>query len=125
MNKKIVFTLAATLAVMGVAGLGMYANAYQGNMTTRAPWFSQDRYDAMQDAFLNDDYDAWKKLMSDQMGARKNWMLTKITSDNFPKFAEMHRLMKEGKIDEARKIRAELGLPERGQRTSKRGCARN
>jgi hypothetical protein len=33
-----------------------------------------------------------------------------INDQNFSKFSEMHRLMLEGKYDEANKIREELGL---------------
>jgi hypothetical protein len=119
MNKKILVGV-VSLATLGIMGAGLYANAYQGDPNTRAPWFSQERHDAMQKAFENNDYNAWKNLSQENNNARVGWKFSKVTPENFPRFSEMHRLMKEGKFDEASRIRAELGL---GNRGGKGNCA--
>jgi hypothetical protein len=69
------------------------------------PGYSTERHEAMQKAFENNDYEAWKSLMEGRGRAKDV-----INKDNFARFAEMHRLMNDGKTDEANKIRAELGL---------------
>lgn len=108
--KKSLLIGAGTLAIAGIAGLSLAADAYQGNPGQRAPWFSQDRFDAIQKAIDDKDYNAWKSLQEKNVKARMDWLTQKITPDNFPRFAEMHKLMQEGKYDEAAKIRQELGL---------------
>ena len=59
----------------------------------------------MEKAFETKDYNAWKELMNGRGRATQV-----VNKDNFAKFAQIHELMEEGKIDEANKIRAELGL---------------
>ena len=56
-------------------------------------------------AFENKDYNAWKEQM--QGRGRVSQV---INEGNFARFAEMHKLMLEGKTEEAGKIRTELGL---------------
>jgi hypothetical protein len=58
----------------------------------------------MEKAFENGDYNAWKTLM-DGKGA-----IRIVNAENFNRFAEAHKLTLEGKTDEAKAIRAELGL---------------
>jgi len=50
------------------------------------------------------DYEGWKKLTAGQDCP----MAAKITAENFPRMAEAHKLMKAGKTEEARAIKAEL-----------------
>ncbi|MBU1085735.1 MAG: hypothetical protein ABIJ43_02710 [Candidatus Beckwithbacteria bacterium] len=79
-------------------------NAYRGDPNVTGPNHTPERHEAMTQAFLNNDYNAWKALMADRpMGQR-------ITEENFGKFVEMRNLRHEGKIDEANQIRAELGF---------------
>ncbi len=102
------YLLAGALCAAGVASAGMIAFpafAYRGDASQTGPNFNAERHEAMQKAFENNDYEAWKNLMTGR-GRVKDV----INKDNFARFAEMHRLMNEGKTDEANKIRAELGL---------------
>ncbi len=93
------------IALVSAAGVAYSAYAYQGDPDQRGPNFSQARYEAMQKAFENNDYNAWKTLMNG-----RDQVSDVINEGNFSQFSEMHRLMLEGKYDEANKIREELGL---------------
>ncbi len=104
MNKKTMF-LGVTALVVGAATLlPQAALAYRGDASVQGPNYTQERHEAMTEAFANKDYNAWKALM-DGKGA-----LNRITAENFPKFAEAHQLSLEGKTAEAAALRAELGL---------------
>jgi len=104
MNKKTML-LGATALVLGtVALLPQTALAYKGDANVKGPNYTQERHDAMTQAFANKDYNAWKALMDGRGIARR------ITAENFAKFAEAHQLSLEGKNAEAAVIRAELGL---------------
>lgn len=103
--KKITLGLGA-LAVIGIAGLFASAVfAYQGDPTVKGPNYSTDRHAAMEQAFENKDYNAWKGLM-----AGNGRVMQIINKDNFANFAEAHDLVEQGKTVEAQKIRQELGL---------------
>jgi hypothetical protein len=81
--------------------------------------FNSENSDAVLKAIESNDYDAWKKLMEE------NSITSKITKDNFARFSEMHKLMKEGKTEEANAIRTELGLGQgrgMGMHGKKGGC---
>ncbi|PIR93376.1 hypothetical protein COT99_00925 [Candidatus Falkowbacteria bacterium CG10_big_fil_rev_8_21_14_0_10_43_10] len=62
------------------------------------------QHEAIRSAIENNDYESWKNLMGD------NPIAEKITAENFSKLAASHKLMQEGKFEEAKKIREELGL---------------
>ena len=95
--------LALTLGILGVsAGTAL---AYQGDPTIKGPNYSVERHEAMEKAFENKDYDAWKNLMQG-----KGRVSQVVNKDNFSKFAEAHELMEQGKTAEAQQIRQELGL---------------
>lgn len=95
--------LALAVGVMGVsAGTAL---AYRGDPTVQGPYYSAERYEAMEKAFETNDYVAWKELMQN-----RGRVTQVITAENFAKFAQAHELMEEGKVAEAQKIRQELGL---------------
>jgi hypothetical protein len=104
MSRRIIFPI-GVIALVSAAGVAYAAYAYQGDPGSRGPNFSQQRYEAMQKAFENNDYNAWKDLMDG-----KGEVSQVINEGNFSRFSEMHRLMAEGKYDEANQIRKELGL---------------
>ncbi len=106
MNKKVMFSVIglAGLAGLGVAVYAAGAYAFQGNGSQYGPNYTPERHEQMTRAFENNDYNSWKSLMSGRGAANK------ITEQNFARFAEMHKLRLEGKIEDANKIRAELGL---------------
>jgi|SRR3989344_7788881 len=96
-----------TLAiVLGTAGIfAGTALAYQGDPSTPCPNHSGERHEAMENALETNNYEAWKNLMQG-----KGRISQVITEQNFSKFAEIHKLMEEGKVAEAQQIRQELGL---------------
>jgi len=104
MNKKTMFLGATALMLGAVALLPQTVLAYRGDATVQGPNYTEERHDAMTQAFANKDYNAWKALMDGKGAAHR------ITAENFAKFAEAHQLSLEGKTTEAAAIRAELGL---------------
>jgi hypothetical protein len=106
LNKKQLGMLA--LGVLALGGVGFStAKAYQGDYSQKGPNYSEERHQLMQEAFDNNDYQAWKDLMGDRKG---RVMELVDNEENFSKFAEARRLALEGKTEEAKALRAELGL---------------
>lgn len=103
MNKKTFAIIGATF--IGGMLLTTSAWAYRGDPNVQGPNYSPERHQAMIQAFENNDYNAWKEQM-----AGKGRVTQVINQDNFARFAEAHRLTLEGKTDEAKQIRSELGL---------------
>ena len=104
--KKSTLGLGALALTLGVIGMSAgTALAYQGDPTVKGPNYSIERHEAMEKAFENKDYDAWKNLMQG-----KGRVSQVVNKDNFSKFAEAHELMEQGKTAEAQQIRQELGL---------------
>ena len=104
MNKKTMLLGATALVLGAVTILPQTVLAYKGDATVKGPNYTEERHDAMTQAFANKDYNAWKALMDGKGVARR------ITAENFARFAEAHQLSLEGKTAEAVAIRAELGL---------------
>ncbi len=102
MKKGIILGL--TAIVLGSFIFAQNTFAYRGDPNVKGPNYSPERHEAMTKAFANKDYNTWKNLMGDRP------ITQRINASNFSKFAQAHQLMLQGKIDEANKIRAELGL---------------
>jgi len=89
-----------------VMGLGMFGimgkGAHKGFDKDKG--VTSEQQVEIQAAIESGDYEAWKTLMGD------NPVTEKITAENFSKLAESHKLMQEGKFEEAKQIREELGL---------------
>lgn len=79
--------------------------AYQGDPNVKGPLYSEERHEAMEKAFENNDYNAWKKLMQG-----RGRVTQVVNKDNFAKFAQAHKLAEQGKVEEATSIRQEMGL---------------
>jgi hypothetical protein len=104
MNKSIAVGVFG-LAVLGSAVFASGVFASQGRALGQfGPNYSPERHAQMTEVFANNDYTAWKNLMRNRGASRV------VTEQNFARFAEMRKLMLEGKTDEANKIRQELGL---------------
>jgi hypothetical protein len=121
MNKRILLTTAGAL-ILGATILAPLTSAYQGNPSVKGPAYSPERHEAMTKAFANKNYEEWKALM----GERNGRVTQVVTKENFAKFAQAHQLMMEGKVEEAKAIRAELGLGKKdgsgqGQGVGKQG----
>ncbi len=106
MLKKQVISLGiVSLLIAGVFLLPNVVNAYRGNPSIEGPNHTDERHEAMTAAFANNDYSAWQELMRG-----KGRVAEVVNEGNFARFAEAHQLAQEGKIEEAKQIRAELGL---------------
>jgi hypothetical protein len=104
--KKTTFGLAALALTVGILGASAAStSAYQGGQIVTCSNYSAERHEAIENAFENDDYDAWKDLMQG-----RGRVLEVINEDNFSDFAKVHELMEEGRVAEAQEIRQELGL---------------
>ena len=95
----------STVVIGGALLLPKAALAYKGDPNVQGPNYTVERHEAMEKAFANNDYNAWKSLMTG-----RGRVTQVINAQNFARFAEAHRLAELGKTDEANKIRAELGL---------------
>jgi len=108
MNKTSIL-LGLTALVVGSAVIAPQAVlAYRGDPAVKGPNYTEERHAAMEKAFENRDYNAWKALMTG-----KGRVTQVVNAENFAVFAEAHDLAEQGKTDEANKIRAELGLGQR------------
>lgn len=106
MNKKTIVMSSLGLAtILGAGILAGGANAYRGDYTQKGPNCTEERHTQMEQAFNNNDYNAWKELMNG-----RGRVTQVINEGNFARFAEAHKLAKAGNYDEADKIRQELGL---------------
>ena len=105
MNKKSIIIGATALLLGGLVISPRLAGAYQGDPSAQGPNCTAERHEVMEQAFENNDYNAWKELMSG-----KGRVTQVVTAENFARFAEAHKLAEEGNLDEAKQIRQELGL---------------
>ena len=102
--KHLVFGATAPIVGGGLIAPGL-VEAYRGDPTIQGPNYSVERHTAMTEAFANQDYQSWQEQMQG-----KGRVSEIVTEENFARFAEAHRLAQEGKLEEARQIRQELGL---------------
>lgn len=107
--KKSITLGVLSLAIVGAAVYAAGVSAYRGDASKTGPNYSPERHEQMEKAFENNDYNAWKSLMTG-----KGRVTSVVNEGNFNRFAEAHRLMEEGKIAEANQIRQELGLGQGG-----------
>jgi len=105
MNKKSIIVGATALLLTGLVLTPSLVHAYRGDPTVQGPNYSEERHTEMTKAFANKDYDAWKALMQG-----RGRVTQIINPDNFAKFVQAHQYALEGNLEEANKIRAELGL---------------
>lgn len=105
MNTKTMFVTLMAIGAVGLFATSSSVHAYRGDPSVTGPNCTAERHAAMQKAFESNDFNAWKKLM-----VGKGRVTRVINAQNFAKFAQAHKLAQEGKLEEARKIREELGL---------------
>jgi len=105
MNKTSILLGLTALVIGGAAIAPRAILAYRGDPAVKGPNYTEERHEAMEKAFENKDYNSWKTLMAGRGRATQI-----VNEQNFAKFAEAHELAEQGKTDEAKKIRAELGL---------------
>jgi hypothetical protein len=114
--KKTLYRLgvAAAAIVVTTAVVAGISYAYMGGHSEDLPEKFKKKHEEMMEILENNDYEAWKGIMEKQ-GISSDL----INEDNFAKMIEAHSLMEEGRYDEAREIKKELGElgfgPKRGQ----------
>jgi len=104
MTKTRILTGLSLLTLTGLMIVPV-ASAYRGDPNVQGPNYSAERHEAMTQAFENNDYEAWKAQMQD-----RGRVTQVVNESNFERFAQAHKLAQEGKLDEAKQIRQELGL---------------
>ena len=72
------------------------------------PYHNDERHELMEKAFEENDYEAWKALMTEN--GRRPRVVDVVTEETFGHFSEVHEAMESGDLDLAATIRAELGL---------------
>ena len=107
MNKVAKLGLFALMIVGLIVSTGI-VSAYRGDYSVQGPNYSDERHEAMEDAFETSDYDAWYLLMT--ADGRTPGVLDVVTEDNFEIFAQAHEAMENGDLELAAELRAELGL---------------
>lgn len=112
-------TLSAAAVIAGIATLTPGSiDAYRGDPGTTGPNYTPERHEQMEQAFETNDYNLWKELMGD-----RGRVTEVVTEENFEQFSKAHELSEEGNVEEASKIREELGLS--NHQGSGRGMGRN
>lgn len=64
----------------------------------------QEKNMAIESAIVNNDYQAWSSLVTDEN------LKSKINSSNFSQFTQIYRLLQQGKLEEADIIKKQLNL---------------
>jgi hypothetical protein len=105
MKKISIITLSIAVVALGLMAFTSNSYAYRGDPAVKGPNYTVERETAMEKAFDNNDYNAWKNLMQG-----KGRVTQVINQNNFAQFAKAHKLAEEGKIAEANQIRTDLGL---------------
>lgn len=115
MKKSTIGAIAlVAVASVGIALVAMPSvAAYRGDYTKTGPNHTAERETAMEQIMKNKDFAAWKKLMTTD-GAAPGVLRKIDTQEEFNKFADAWNLGKQGKTEEAAKLRAELGLGQGG-----------
>ncbi|MCD4771535.1 hypothetical protein K8R30_03925 [archaeon] len=104
-NRKTMSMLA--LGIVALLGVGFVA-AYQGDYSVKGSDYSEDRHEAMEEAFDNLDYDAWVALMAET--GRHSRVMEVVNEGNFAVFVEAHEAGEVGNLERAAELRTELGL---------------
>lgn len=111
--------MAAVIVIIGAASISYAASKGGGNgffkdkADKNPPAEMQAERTALNQAFTNNDYTAWKTLMEtrkNEMAKKVDEFSAKITEDTFNKLVEIQKLIAAGKKDEANKLRQELGV---------------
>ncbi len=105
MNRNLLTIGIGTLVLGGVLLTPNLVDAYRGDPSIQGPNCTDERHELMEQAFESNDYNAWKEQMQG-----KGRVTEKVNESNFARFADAHRLALEGKTEEAKQIREELGL---------------
>lgn len=107
MKKATIFGLLA-LMVVALLTTTSLVNAYRGDYSVKGPNYTEDRQEAMENAFESFSYEAWYELMTED--GRHPGVVEVITEDNFERFIQAHEAGLNGYSETARELRSKLGL---------------
>ena len=107
MKKATIFGLLALMVVGLLATTGL-VSAYRGDYSVKGPNYSEERHEAMEQAFDTLDYNAWYELMTEN--GRHPRVVDVVTESNFATFVQAHEAGENGDYETAAALRAELGL---------------
>jgi len=101
-----------TLGIFGILAISLFAVsmvfAYQGDPNVQGPNHSEERHDAMQDAFDSGSYQDWYDLMTENGMHPK--IVDVITAENFDEFVAARNAALNGDLDALKEFRDSLGL---------------
>jgi hypothetical protein len=107
------------LLALGVAGAVLASAGYlTANQVSAHPsgenqgyraHYSPERHAQMEQIIENQNYEEWLEMVGERP------ITDYVTEENFSTFLEMIALRHEGNFEEADALRAELGLPDRGE----------
>ncbi len=102
----ILTTAAVSATTFAFGGRGMGAGL-------QADDAMRQQIDTVQQSITNNDYNAWQQAMTTrvtEMRQQATDLEAKINQDTFNKLTQAHKLMQDGKRDEAKAIFDELGM---------------
>ena len=105
LKKQVISLGVVSLLTAGAFLLPTVVDAYRGDLSVQGPDCSPERHEAMTAAFANKDFSAWQELMNG-----KGRVTDVVNEGNFERFAQAHQFAEEGKVEEAKQIREEMGL---------------
>jgi hypothetical protein len=105
-NKTLIGLFA--LMVVGIVFSASMVSAYRGDYSVSGPEFTEERHEAIENAFETLDYNTWYELMTEN--GRQSRVTELVTEDNFAIFVQAHEAAESGDYESAAALRTELGL---------------
>ena len=102
-KKTIIISLAGFLFLTAVTAGPVFVSAMI-TLSAQQAQAIQQKNSAIDAAVLNNDYNTWSSLVTDQN------LKSKITAQNFSQFSEIYRDLQQGKVEEANLIKKQLSL---------------
>jgi len=103
--------LIVTTALVGITSFAASTDSDQAGQRPEQARF--EHRETGMEAVINGDYDSWKVAMEQKvsfMRQQADEMENKINSETFDKLTQIHQFMTEGKTEEAKTLRDELGM---------------
>ena len=107
------YLMAAILGLIITTAVVSVTTFAQTNATALRPNFIEHRPELRQ-AMTDGDYESWSEMMKEKVERLRTHateLENKINQSTFDRLTEAHQLMQEGKIDEAKAVFEELGMP--------------
>lgn len=99
-KKKIILPIVAVAIAVATIGTTTFVYASENGFG----WRGSAGHEEMKAAIENDDYATWKNLVNDKVAEF-------ASEENFSNMKQIHELMADGKLDEVKALKEELGMP--------------